>query len=318
MAQFLTGKLLTDTIYDIIWNAESDLLIVSPFIRLDDYFKTLFLNHKHNHKLHMLIIFGKNEGMPSKSLQEADFDFFKQFRNISIVYSSSLHAKYYANEKEGVLTSINLYDSSFQRNIEFGTHYTGSILDNFKDSVDTKAWNYSQELASQHPAIFIKRPVYEKRVLSGLFGKNYVDSEILLNQTDSFLKRPQIWKNEEKRYINDFPDELDSTNRGSARPLKDDYNQAKKDYSYQVAENKNTNYQNGNYNNNYYQKIDPVVGFCIRTGVPISYNPQQPFCNEAYTIWAQFKNPDYPEKYCHLTGKSSNGKTSKRNPILLK
>jgi hypothetical protein len=85
MAKFLTGKELNEKIYDVIWNAEDKLLIVSPFIKLDDYFKKLFENHKHRHKLYILILFGKNEGSPNKSLRKEDFDFFKQFKNISIV-----------------------------------------------------------------------------------------------------------------------------------------------------------------------------------------------------------------------------------------
>lgn len=57
-------------------------------------------------------------------------------------------------------------------------------------------------------------------------------------------------------------------------------------------------------------------GFCIRTGKPIPFNIQRPMCKEAYDSWSKFKNPDYKEKYCHKTGKSSNGMTSMRNPIL--
>lgn len=57
-------------------------------------------------------------------------------------------------------------------------------------------------------------------------------------------------------------------------------------------------------------------GYCIRTGKSIPFNPLRPMCKEAYDSWSQYKNPDYAEKYCHKTGKSSNGKTSMRNPIL--
>jgi len=36
---FLTGKVLSEKIYDIIYNSEKYLLILSPFIQLDRYFK---------------------------------------------------------------------------------------------------------------------------------------------------------------------------------------------------------------------------------------------------------------------------------------
>ena len=42
MAKFITGENLENAVYEIIWEAESNLLIVSPFIKLDDYFKRLF------------------------------------------------------------------------------------------------------------------------------------------------------------------------------------------------------------------------------------------------------------------------------------
>ena len=38
MSKFLTGTKLGDAIYDIIWDANESLLIVSPFVKLDDYF----------------------------------------------------------------------------------------------------------------------------------------------------------------------------------------------------------------------------------------------------------------------------------------
>lgn len=39
MAQFYTGEALADKLTDIIWNAKKELLILSPFIHLDDYCK---------------------------------------------------------------------------------------------------------------------------------------------------------------------------------------------------------------------------------------------------------------------------------------
>lgn len=57
-------------------------------------------------------------------------------------------------------------------------------------------------------------------------------------------------------------------------------------------------------------------GFCIRSGKKIKFNPKQPMSKEAWKIWNEYGNQDFPEKYCHKTGKLSFGKTSMRNPIL--
>src|SRR5688572_17042033 len=120
MAKFITGEELEKAVYDIIWDATETLMIVSPFIKLDDYFKRLFDKHINNPKIHFIIVFGKNEGEVSKSLSNSDFDYFKKFLNISVIYVPHLHAKYYGNESKGVITSINLHDYSFKNNIEFG------------------------------------------------------------------------------------------------------------------------------------------------------------------------------------------------------
>lgn len=186
MAKFITGQNLEKAIYDIIWQAKETLLIVSPFIKLDDYFKKLFDKHTNNPKLHLLIVFGKNENMVSKSLSKADFDYFKKFLNVSIIYIPNLHGKYYANEVMSVLTSINLYDYSFTNNIEFGVLSDAGRLNNSLDNADQDAWNNCNKIIQENEAVFIKRPVFEKIMQGAFQGKNYINSEILLDSTQRF------------------------------------------------------------------------------------------------------------------------------------
>ena len=59
-----------------------------------------------------------------------------------------------------------------------------------------------------------------------------------------------------------------------------------------------------------------AIGFCIRTGVKIPFNIEKPMSYEAYKIWSQYGDPDYPEKFCHFSGEPSNGETSVSKPIL--
>jgi phosphatidylserine/phosphatidylglycerophosphate/cardiolipin synthase-like enzyme len=61
-----------------------------------------------------------------------------------------------------------------------------------------------------------------------------------------------------------------------------------------------------------------LTGYCIRTGAKIPFNPEKPLSYDAYQIWSQYGDPDYPEKYCHFTGENSNGETSVSKPILRK
>jgi phosphatidylserine/phosphatidylglycerophosphate/cardiolipin synthase-like enzyme len=57
-------------------------------------------------------------------------------------------------------------------------------------------------------------------------------------------------------------------------------------------------------------------GFCIRTGVSISFNVEKPMCNEAYASWNKFGDGNYPEKFCHFSGGPSHGETCLNRPIL--
>lgn len=59
-------------------------------------------------------------------------------------------------------------------------------------------------------------------------------------------------------------------------------------------------------------------GYCIRTGVEIPFNVEKPLSLEAYKIWSEYEDPDYPEKFCHFSGEPSNGETCFSKPILKK
>ena len=282
MSKFIIGKELENAIYDIIWDAKDLLLIVSPFIKLDEYFKKLFDKHANNPKIHIIVVFGKNKGIIEKSLSKLDFDYFKKFLNISIVYVPNLHGKYYGNEHKGIITSINLYDYSFKKNLEFGVYSEVSLIDRFTTSTDQEAWATCMEIAENSRAIFIKRPVYDKGILSSIVGKNYIKSDILHDITNSFynnLPSKSFMK------IKDFQNELILGANTSIRPQKEEI-------------------------------FETIEGYCIRTGKRIPFNPKKPFCEKAYQSWAQYKNPKYPEKFCHKTGKPSNGLTSLSKPIL--
>ena len=60
------------------------------------------------------------------------------------------------------------------------------------------------------------------------------------------------------------------------------------------------------------------IGYCIRTGAEIPFNIEKPMDYEAFKMWNKYKNPDFPEKYCHFSGEESNGETSMKSPILNK
>lgn len=299
MSKFLSGESLEEAIYEIIWSAKNNLVIVSPYIKLDDYFKKLFDKHVNNPSVKIVILFGKNQGSVSKSFKKHDFDYFKKFLNISIIYVPELHAKYYANESMGLVTSMNLYDYSFKNNIEYGVCFDVGLFKGITNSADKNAWERTKSLMNENEVVFVKRPVYQKRLLSSLLGNNYVKSDVLYDVTDKFYG---IWKkNIKAKNILDFPDELFlGSEKNNKRPTREEI-------------------ENVELINDRYKEKRPKseqTGYCIRTGVAIPFNPYRPLCLDAYESWAIYGNPDYPENYCHRTGRRSNGKTSYASPFL--
>jgi len=301
MSTFLTGKALEKEIDKIIWDAEEVLLIVSPYIKLDTHFKDLFEKHSHNDFLKIILVFGKNGKKVSKSLSKQDFEFFKQFPDISIIHAPQLHGKYYGNEMKGIITSVNLYDYSFtHQNIEFGVFNEQSIMDSFKlgkSNVDNDAFNKCMEVAEKSQVVFIRRPLY--KMDKGLFksSKSYMKSEILIDETEYYYG---LFKKERTtKKLNDFPDELDVDSKDYKRPERESKKKPNKVKSVSKSIKKKND-----------------MGYCIRTGVEIPFNPEQPLSKEAWKVWNKFGDAHFPEKYCHKTGKNSNGKTSMANPVL--
>jgi len=44
------------------------------------------------------------------------------------------------------------------------------------------------------------------------------------------------------------------------------------------------------------------TGYCIRCGEEQSLNPDKPYCEDDYFVWAEYGNPNYRDNYCHGCG----------------
>ena len=301
MAEFFTGAALDEKLTDIIWEAKKELIILSPFIRLDDYCKSIFKKLKNKPELEIIIVFGKNEGETQRSLTPADLELFKEFSNITIIYCNNLHAKYYANESEALLTSLNLLGKSMTGNVEYGICFQNSkiTLDKlYADSID-----YTNGVILDNPIVFIKRPIFKKTNLG--LSKKYIESKILYDITEALYRNRDF----EKKYYKDFDLELLESNSKPSREqfIPEEKTVEKKQYS---------TYTPKNYNQYYNRNQQVELGFCIRTGIQIPFDVKRPYCLEAYRSWVMFENWNYQENFCHRTGKESNGRTSMANPVL--
>ena len=202
MAKFLKDSKLNSKIEELFEDAEEKIIIVSPFIKLHPRIKSYLNPKKKEDKLKITILFGKNEKDISKSFSKEEFDFFKEFPNIEIKYDTRLHAKYYASEKASLLSSMNLYDYSQNNNIEFGILLEGRLLDNI-NSFERDVDDYFEEVIKQGKPLFIKEPIYEKKMIR----KKYIKSEIKIDELSN-------------KFSNNYPEKKKSFQSQKKKPIK--------------------------------------------------------------------------------------------------
>lgn len=303
MSEFLTGKKLSEKLTDIIWDAKKYVVIISPFIKLDDHVRSIFDKIKATHEVHIILIFGKNEGYKQKSFNKDDYEYFKEFKNISILYNKDLHAKHYCNEKEGLVTSLNLYDYSMINNIEYGIHFTDNVL-NPTDTLFNETKQFTDELIfEKSEVVFIRKPQYKKRLLG--LTKSFQNSTVLFDISEAFFKG---W-NYDVKFLKEFDyNELTDVDKVfDKKPQREDKEKKTEEQELNVRPSRRARIESGR---------EPKHGYCIRTGSEITYDPSRPFCYSAWKTWNSFGDENFSENYCHKTGRKSYGKTSMANPIL--
>ncbi|HSQ47241.1 MAG TPA: phospholipase D-like domain-containing protein [Lutibacter sp.] len=119
-AQFLFDNQLIAAVENLIKNSKNELLLISPFIDLDKRIQDALAEKINRTDFKLKVLFGKNENNMYKSIKKDSLDFLKKFPDIEIRYNESLQAKFFLNDTHFILTSLNLYDFSLQKNIESG------------------------------------------------------------------------------------------------------------------------------------------------------------------------------------------------------
>ena len=117
MAEFLTTNGTSYHIEKIIIGAEKKLILVSPYLQIS---KTFYERLKDVSKknIEIKIIFGKND------LKTDEKHALAELKNLELLFFENLHAKCYFNEKEMVITSMNMYEFSEKNNREMGVFIT--------------------------------------------------------------------------------------------------------------------------------------------------------------------------------------------------
>lgn len=117
MAKFLNTTGVSYHLEELIKNTNDRLILISPYLqfhkRIKDHLENLNIQ-----KRDIRIIYRENK------LQVAESNWLESQIGIRTSLCNSLHAKCYLNEKEAIVTSMNLYSFSQQNNDEMGVHVT--------------------------------------------------------------------------------------------------------------------------------------------------------------------------------------------------
>lgn len=113
MAKFLNTSATNYFLEELIKTANDRLILISPFLKLNDRIKEL-LADKDRLKIDVRIIYGKNE------LQNDEISWLSELSYIRTSFCKNLHAKCYLNEEMCIITSLNLYEFSQVNNNEMG------------------------------------------------------------------------------------------------------------------------------------------------------------------------------------------------------
>ncbi len=142
MAKFLDTSGVTYHLEKLIKNADEKVILISPYLKINDRIKEL-IEDKNRMKIHIDVVYGKNELQPDENNWLKSLDF------VRTGFCKNLHAKCYLNEKEALVTSMNLYEFSQQNNNEMGIYVSKEDEPDLYQEINTESmrlFRISEEL----------------------------------------------------------------------------------------------------------------------------------------------------------------------------
>ena len=117
MAKFLNTTGVSYHLEELIKGTKDRLILISPYLQFTDRIKE-HLSNLNIQKRDIRIVYRENK------LQLEENNWLESQIGIRTSICKNLHAKCYLNEKEAIITSMNLYEFSQQNNNEMGIYIT--------------------------------------------------------------------------------------------------------------------------------------------------------------------------------------------------
>ena len=273
MAEFLTTADISARLQKIIRESDDYLVLISPYLKTNPRVKEL-LEQKSKTRTHVRMIYGKRE------LQPEEQEWIDANPHIELLFRQSLHAKCYLNEKEALLTSMNLYEFSEQNNDEMGIAVSNTSTSHnrtYDRTLYRKIRREAEHIADLSEKIReVPRPE-RTRGLGGLIRRVAKDALSMTGRNPS-------------------PDSQDIA-EADGNPATE--------VSGGIPSAVEPTPALGNSSN---APIDarpklPVAGFCIRCKTEVPTNLHEPYCYRCFRTWNRYKNEGFVEKHCHICGK---------------
>ena len=181
MPQFLTTSGTSHLIEDIIIKAKSELVLITPYLKLS---RILFerLTEANHRGLRIRLVYGKSELHVNERRQ------LDALTNIELLFLGNLHAQGYFNESTLIVSSMNLYEFSEKNNREMGIVLTRR--DDGECFADALAEAHSIITAARGGIPEIPQPiVVEEPAAPALKDKQEYDQATMVQQVFEMLKQ---------------------------------------------------------------------------------------------------------------------------------
>jgi len=286
MVEFLKTTGVSHYLEELVENAQDKLILISPYLKINDRIKEQ-LEEKNRMKIDVRMVYGKNELQPEENNWLKDLDF------ITSSYCENLHAKCYLNNKEAIITSMNLYEFSQVNNNEMGIHVKRDEDPEVYNDIKQEA-NRLIRVSDEIEISVEKKPTKDTEDESDKGFCIRCKEEIKLDPTrpycsDCFSSWNEYQNGDyEENHCHICGKEMEATRN---KPVcYDCYKEHEDDLDFPETEKEESTEME-------------EKGYCIRCGKEIELDPTRPYCDDCYETWSEYENEEYEEKHCHICGK---------------
>ena len=255
---FLNTEDVSSRLVRIINEAESYLWIISPYLSVNRRIKTDIEHKIEGGSVNVHVIYRHEK-------QNQDVrEWLASMTHATVSFCEDLHAKCYFNDKEALLTSMNLYEYSQVNNYEMGI-------------VVSREGNpklYRQIVLEAQRILRASTTIHESaRHTEGITSNR-------THQSQPSAPSPQdLHESERREKVAQWRRKVRGENEQRAKVRLESADQRR-------------------------GPTLPELGICIRCGESISLDPAKPYCSRCFRNWNRYKNEAYAEERCHICGKA--------------